>query len=102
MGRESGAEQGVRGCVQSHSQRDQHGWGVGVLVGYFYDKAMMLACHSAVLATVLKIILFYAFEAARVIKFTQQMIYPRIDCVLEKIKPQDNYHPRIWDWVQGS
>lgn len=76
--------------------------GCGVLVGYFYDKAMMLACHSAALATVLKIILFYAFEAARVIKFTQQMIYPHIDCVLEKIKPQDNYHPRIWDWVQGS
>lgn len=76
MAMESGTEQGMRGCMQSHSQRDQQGWGVGVLVGYFYDKAMMQACHSAVLAIGLKIILFCAFEAARVIEFAQQIIYP--------------------------
>lgn len=29
MGMESGTEQGMRGCMQSHSQRDQQGWGWG-------------------------------------------------------------------------
>ena len=102
MGMASGTEQGMRGCMQSQSQGDQQGWGVGVLVGYFYDKAMMQACHSEALAIGLKIILFCAFEAARVIEFAHQIIYPLIDCILEKTLPRDNYHPRIWDWVQGS
>lgn len=52
----------MRGCILSHSQRDQQGWAVELLVRYFYDKAMMLACHSAALAIVLKIILSYALK----------------------------------------
>lgn len=102
MGVESRAEQAMREYVQNLTKGSTK-LGCGrVSVDYFYEQATVLVCHSAALAIVFKISVFYAFEAARVIKLSQQAIYPLIDCILGKMISQGNYYPRFWDWVQGA